>query len=143
MANANRDKGLRAERELVKWLRLNGFPHAERSIVTGYRHASRQRFDGGDITGTPSIIWSVKDCAREYIHEWWGELTAMAGTPQDIRLLIQKRKGHANPGEWWCWLPLAHLAPGATGLIRVELRHWVPELRKRGYGEPWPETDAA
>lgn len=142
----NRRRGITAERDLVRWLRANGFPHAERSVVTGYRTATRERRDGGDITGTPGIVWSLKDCAAERIPQWWDELEAMQGGPV-VKLLVVKRRGHADPGLWWTWLtlagvvdllptkdPLSELIP-VHGLVRVQLNVVAPLLRAAGYGE--------
>lgn len=142
----NRRRGIVAERDLVRWLRANGWPQAERTVVTGYRTAQRERRDGGDITGTPGITWSLKDCAVERIAEWWSELEAMDGH-RDVRLLVVKRRGHADPGLWWCWLTLAELVdlfPSVDpmsqhitthGLIRVQLNVVAPLLHLAGYGE--------
>lgn len=142
----NRRRGITAERDLVRWLRANGWPHAERTVVTGYRTAIRERRDGGDITGTPGIVWSLKDCATERIQQWWAELEAMDGH-RDVRLLVVKRRGHADPGLWWTWLTLAELVDlfptldplseriTTHGLVRVQLNVVAPLLRLAGYGE--------
>lgn len=142
----NRRRGIVAERDLVRWLRVNGWPQAERSVVTGYRTATRQRPDGGDITGTPGIVWSLKDHATERIADWWTELEAMQGGPT-VRLLVVKRRGHADPGLWWCWLTLAELVDlfptkdpvsediTVHGLVRAQLNVVAPILHMAGYGD--------
>jgi hypothetical protein len=143
----NRRRGLTAERALVTWLRNNGWPQAERTVVTGYRTPTRQRPDAGDITGTPGITWSLKDHATERITTWWTELTNMDGGP--IRLLVVKNRGHADPGQWWCWLPLGYLI-ALTGaqphpcqdLVRCHLATLAPLLRDAGYGQT-PEAVAS
>ena len=142
----NRRRGITAERDLVRWLRANGWPQAERSVVTGYRNTNRERRDTGDITGTPGITWSLKNHAVERITQWWDELQAMDG-PNTIRLLVVKRRGHANPGLWWCWLTLTeliNLIPNTTGcaepinihgLVRAQLNVIAPVLHLAGYGQ--------
>src|SRR5690606_27104000 len=49
----SKDIGTRAETAVVRYLRANGFEHAERRALRG-------RQDAGDITGTPGICWEVK-----------------------------------------------------------------------------------
>lgn len=140
---ANRTRGHKAERDLCKWLRPNGYPHAERAVRTGYRTPEHTSPDPGDITGTPGIIWSVKDCGVERLPVWLVELDTMT-TAGDIGLLVIKRRGHANPGQWWCWLQLDQLItlidggqdPGFRFPVRLELGNVVLLLRAAGYGSP-------
>jgi hypothetical protein len=155
---SNRNRGLNAERDLCKWLRSNGFPHAERAVRTGFRTLDRTSADPGDVTGTPGVVWSVKDCAVEQRSVWMAELQGMDDRPANEpggdppeRLLVHKRRGHADPGKWWCWLTLAGLlnltvdthacqviaaARDNTAPIRMELGDVVPLLRSAGYGSP-------
>jgi hypothetical protein len=146
---SNRRRGHQAERDLCNWLRRNGFPHAERAVRTGFRIGDRVSADPGDITGTPGIVWSVKDCAVERTDQWFVELAAMkAPASSEIGLLVVKRRGHADPHRWWCWTWLEEIAgpaPGGLGLgrwfpIRAELGHVIPLLRAAGYGTPIGET---
>ena len=139
---SNRNRGLNAERDLCKWLRTNGFPHAERAVRTGFRTVDRTSADPGDVTGTPGIVWSVKDCAVEQRAVWMAELDEMrSGSGADLGLLVHKRRGHADPARWWCWLELTDLfglvagrAPVAGDApLRMELGHVVPLLRVAGY----------
>ena len=145
---ANRRKGHQAERDLAKWLRSNGFPHAERAVRTGFRTLDRVSADPGDITGTIGIVWSVKDVAVEHTAMWLDELDAMASDTDGatVGLLVHKRRGHASPERWWCWIryeSLIELAVGSTCTgcaepfpIRMELGHAVQVLRHAGYGDP-------
>lgn len=143
---SNRNKGNQAERDLCKWLRANGFPGAERAVRTGFRVADRASADPGDITGTPGIVWSVKDAIVERHPEWRAELDAMlqAVAPDTRGLIVHKRRGHADPGSWWCWIPiydLATLLPGAHGFIgphwfRATVAEVVDLLHGAGYGDP-------
>ena len=142
----SRNKGAKAERDLVTYLRTVGFGGAERAVRTGYRTSTRTAADPGDITGTPGIVWSVKDCATEQLTKWLAELDAMDGG--DVRLVVHKRSGKADPGRWWCWmwadtmLALAtaryvlpqYVAP-ANAPVRMELGHVVPLLHAAGYGD--------
>lgn len=158
---ANRRRGHQAERDVACWLRSNGYPHAERAVRAGFRTADRTAADPGDITGTPFMLWSVKDCAAEQIARWFDELDDMsdnANTAGCLTFLIHKRRGHADPARWWCWqwqsqyldlyrtwldsidhahpeLPL-WIPPGTEYPMRMELGHVVPLLRAAGYGDP-------
>lgn len=145
---ANRNKGHQAERDLCKWLRVNGFPGAERAVRTGFRTLDRTSADPGDVTGTPGVVWSVKDCAVEQLVAWMAELDRMddrdqPGGEPPVRLLVHKRRGHADPARWWCWLTLPNLhsliaVPNGYDHpplpVRMELGHVVPLLRGAGYG---------
>lgn len=152
MGALSTNKGKVAERHLVRWLRENGFGGAERAVRTGYRIATRTAADPGDVTGTPGIIWSCKDAATERLPAWLAELDAMAAADGDVRLLVHKRKGHADPGEWWCWLRLSTLlaldgratpaGPWADVPVRMELGHVVPLLHAAGYGDAIDERAA-
>lgn len=159
---ANRNRGAQAERDLCRWFRANGFPQAERAVRTGYRTADRVFADQGDITGTGLTIWSVKDCARERIADWFDELDEMSDNSEHGSVnecfIVQKRRGHADPGSWWCWQwqsqylglyrrwlertgHIDQFAPmwvpeGTEYPMRMELGHVVPLLLAAGYGEP-------
>lgn len=144
---ANRRKGHTAERDLCRWLRTNGFPHAERAVRTGFRVGERVSADPGDVTGTPGIVWSVKDCAVEELRKWLAELERMrAADNAPVALLVHKRRGHADPARWWCWMPLdlaLWLISGSSRSedayrvpMRMELGHVVTLLRAAGYGDP-------
>lgn len=160
---ANRNRGHQAERDVCRWLRTHGWPHAERAVRAGFKAPDRTAPDPGDVTGTPFILWSIKDCAAEQIPRWFDELDDMsdnAHTAGCLTLLVHKRRGHADPGRWWCWqwqsqyLDLyrswLHLVDEVRGIpelplwipsgteypMRMELGHVVPLLRAAGYGSP-------
>jgi hypothetical protein len=146
---ANRDKGARAERAVVSWLRDNGFPGAERAVRTGYKSGNRTAIDPGDITGTPGLVWQITDRAdadepavverrmsdteRQRIHA-----NAAYG------FLVVKRRGFADPGRWWVWLPadvLTDLVYGHHPVhpfgfpVRAELADIVHVVRHKGFGD--------
>lgn len=145
---ANRRRGLTAERDLCRWLRSNGFPQAERAVRTGFRTADRTSADPGDLTGTGLIVWSVKDCAVEQHAKWRDELDVMLQAvpchPDQLGLIVHKRRGHATPGAWWVWIQLQDLAH-VIGLehsyhgpqwFRTTLDELIPLVRAAGYGDP-------
>lgn len=153
---SNRRRGHTAERDVARWLRSNGFPHAERAVRTGFRAVDRAVADPGDIDGIPGVVISVKDCAVEQLTMWLAELDAMiVGTGAVHGLLVHKRRGHADPSRWWCWLVLEDFVRLTSGRdcpigieplrhpVRMELGHVVALLRAAGWGDPVdPETAA-
>lgn len=140
----SRTKGIRAERDVVTWLRKNGFPGAERAVRTGYQTTARTSADPGDVTGLgPGVVVSVKDAKVEYVDAWLSELDAMDGADDAVRILIHKRTYKADPGRWWCWMRAGMFldlggaagAPGYQWPVRAELGHVVEMLRACGYGD--------
>lgn len=119
IGKANNRKGKDRELRVVAYLRVNGFPGAERMVRTGYRNSGRVSHDCGDITGTPGIAWQVKDIAER---EWYKiprilvdtEAQAMAGKA-DFGVLVIRRAGHAHPSEWWAHMYLADLVRLVVG----------------------------
>lgn len=117
----NRANGANTERRVATYLRT-WWPDACRAV-------RNTQPDPGDIAGTaPDLWWSVKDCQVERISTWLDEVAVKA--PPAVGLLVVRRRGHADPGAWWCWLHLSDLAyllkrPGhvdcATSPVRMEL----------------------
>jgi hypothetical protein len=134
----SRDKGAEAERGLCKYLRKRGWAKAERMVRTGFRTKNRQAADPGDVANTPGVVWSMKDVAKAAINAWMAELDAMEAAPTDIRLLVHKRAGYADAGDWWCWMRKRTLLrllnvelPASVdleALVRMELRSAVDLL---------------
>ena len=155
IGKANSAKGKIRERNVVSYLRVSGFPGAERTVRTGYRVAGRTSRDHGDIDGTPGIAWQIKDVAER---EWWRIPGWMTDTKEqakaagaDIGVLVIRRAGHAHPSEWWAHMYLGDVIElldlhtiyptGNTWFpIRFELQHLLPLLHMAGYGTP-PDHD--
>ena len=94
MPNASRDKGARAERELVAWLVANGYPLAHRSRA-GWSD------DQGDIMGCGQVI-EVKSAKSMRLGPWLDQLDQEkinAGNPKGV--LVVKRPGWSDAGEWF------------------------------------------
>lgn len=113
MPNSNRDKGLKSERDVAKWFRDAGIPTAERRVVTGWHRTDRSDPDLGDIKGVAGICVQVKNYSKpltgKLLEDAMAEtLTQCLASGCVLPLLIEKRSGHASPGEWWAWLP-AHI----------------------------------
>ena len=151
MTNKPRSIGTRGESAVVKFLRTNGFPAAERAALHGSA-------DAGDITGTPGVCWEVKSgkaaeaCADGDLATWLAQTeTERQNRQADVGVLITKRKGagHGNAGAWWAWLPLSQIFFGAltelAELERIPVRLTLADvtwlLRDAGYGDPVADND--
>lgn len=131
VGRASRAKGAAFERAVTNAIRP-WFPAVRRSRDNG----STTTTDTGDLADAGPFWWSLKDdkagdtSPPGLIDQWMTE----AATKGDGRtpLLVQKRRGHADPLRSWCWLwldDLAHLlggppvSDGAACPVRMELRH--------------------
>lgn len=149
----SKDIGTAAETAVVRWLQANGWPHAERRALRGNQ-------DAGDVTGTPGVCWEVKagqaaiNASDGQIADWLTEVIRETTHGHgEFGILIQRRRGKADPGNWWSWLPLIDLVrladrcstrPGG-GLFtpdiggapcRLRLADLTNLLRDAGYGDP-------
>ena len=135
----NRARGATCERTTARYLTA-WWPDAVRAI----RNTNP---DPGDVANTsPSLWWSVKDCAVERYPEWLAEMADKA--QGRIGLLVVRRRGHADPARWWCWTTLHDFTeitggppPGSmAGVldqwpVRMELGHVLPLLAAAGYAQ--------
>lgn len=102
MSAASRRKGATAERDVVAWLRANGFPYAERRAGGT---------PGPDITGCPGIAWEIKNAARLELAAWVDQAEAQrAAGGADVGPVVIKRKGTTQVGAYYAVLPLEQLA---------------------------------
>jgi hypothetical protein len=146
-----RDIGTAAETAVVRVLRANGFPQAERRSLRG-------QLDAGDITGTPGLCWEVKggEAARtasdHQVGLWLAETeTERVNAGADIGILVVQRRGIGAPNahRWWAITPYwsfralagGHLVPSSTPEpvstpVRLLLGHLCEVLRGAGYGQP-------
>lgn len=131
--NANRDKGIRAELALAKFLRA-WFPGAERSVAAGFKTSdpTRAAGDRGDIRDaflpTHPIAWQCKDVVGSHPKGLSGkalrELLYATRTQRDVAgavlgILVEKRAGHGSASTWWAHLDAAELAA-------LHYRRWFP-----------------
>lgn len=137
IGKANNRKGKDRERRVARYLREHGWPFAERRQRTGFATADRTRADQGDLMGTPGIVWQVKDTAQHNIPAWLEQTEdqRLAAGAQ-FGVLVVRRNGKADPGQWWAWLPAVALFEGLAEMsfpalnrpICLELGHLVPLL---------------
>lgn len=97
MVNKPKRKGTAAETAVVSFLRLQGFPYAERLALQGGK-------DRGDITGIPGIVIEVK-AENEYTWSGWLKETKVeqGNAKADFGLLVSKPRtvGATRVGNWY------------------------------------------
>lgn len=112
--SASRDKGTKWETALVRYLRDNGAPHAERRALRGGR-------DCGDLSGIPGVVVEAKNAARVELAAWIDEAEAeRVNDGADIGLVWMKRRGKTSPGDGFVVMTGANLVRllAAAGYIR-------------------------
>ncbi len=138
----SRDKGIRAELDVAKYLAANGLPDARRSVATGWSNATTEYQDAGDITGTPGLCFQVKNRAQplvgKLLDDTWAETVRQAG--DRMPLIVEKRAGTADPGAWWLYTTSAwyvHLLVGVSrewfdpdALVRARLGDVIEYLAR-------------
>jgi hypothetical protein len=109
MPNANRDKGIKAERDLVRYLIAHGAPASvRRSAETG----TTQHQDTGDIRGLPGVCIQMKNTpSRAMVDQYLLDCMTEVEDQREaanaaIGVLIEKRNGKASPAGWWLWANL-------------------------------------
>jgi hypothetical protein len=146
--------GKQTEQAVARWLRDHGFPHAERTVRTGYKATGRELSDRGDIDGCPGLVVQCKslrpaDRAERAVEGWLTETEIQRqATSAEIGLLIVRRWGTTDVGRWWAFLRAGVLGGvQASGEplapVRLEVRHAVGLLRSWGYGESIFQDGAA
>lgn len=93
--NANRDKGLRAERAVVGYLKDHGHPHARRALAG-------PAGDVGDVEGTRAV-WEIRDRARFTLPSWLADLdrkATRAGTAVGFLVIKPARMGSTRIAAW-------------------------------------------
>lgn len=145
---SNRRKGHDTERAVARYLRTQGFPHAERAVRTGYTAGGRTVADPLDLTGIPGTVWSIKNDASNQVAKWLDEAeVARNHVGAELALLVVRRRGKADVSRWWVWVSLHPLARALVGAnvasvpramrarVCLELGDLVPMLHAAGYGD--------
>lgn len=92
MGKAERAKGQRAERAVAAFLRDHGWDAVTTRAASGYQH-------GDDIDTNAPVSIEVKDVAKMDLSGWLRQAQSNAnGKPA---LVWHKRRGVANPGDWY------------------------------------------
>jgi Holliday junction resolvase len=100
LSNPAKIKGSKAEREVVNWLKENGYPYADRRVAGA-------TLDKGDISGVLGVTIEIKDHKKMDIAGWVKELEIeMANDKGWTGAVVHKRKGKADVGEWYATMPV-------------------------------------
>jgi hypothetical protein len=104
VSNPNGARGARAERDLVVWLRANGYPDAVRARGEG-------SVDRGDIGGIPRTAIQVKNANKpEYVMARLR--AAQAGALEQAHnrrpVAVVRLPGVTDPAQWWAATPTLH-----------------------------------
>lgn len=102
MSAMQRNKGARAERAVVAYLRQHGHPDARRYLAGDGRQP-------GDIDAIPGVSFEVKDQATYCFPAWLAQAVAEAG--ERLPVVVAKPKGVAldDVGDWWAVLRFSDL----------------------------------
>jgi hypothetical protein len=114
LSSAAKRKGSQAERDVVAYLKANGYPYADRRVAGA-------TLDKGDISGVLGVTIEIKNHARLDLAGWLAELEVeMKNDNAWTGVVIHKRKGKGDVGEWYAtlpvkvWLALLRKANGET-----------------------------
>ena len=99
--SASRRKGNRAEVAVVNYLKAHGYD------VETSRNARGGTQKGADVLGDFPAAVEVKNQARMDLAGWWAQAVEQANGGNAV--VVHKRVGKADPGEWWVPMDLATL----------------------------------
>lgn len=95
-------KGTAFERLIADYL-AQYWTYANRAPLTGSK-------DRGDISGTPGIVWELKNAKTLRLSEWLEETeTERDNAAADIGVLVVKRRGHSRPSDQYAVVTLADM----------------------------------
>lgn len=139
MSQRPKDIGTAHTTAVIRYLRLNGFPHVELRNQAGAH-------DLGDIVGCPGIVWECKggkaaeQASDGQVADWMFETEVeRINARADIGVLVLKRKaiGGTRAGLYWAVVPVGFFHGRTVGApVRLHLAELVNLLRHRGYGDP-------
>lgn len=99
----SQQKGKRAERDVVNWLKAHGWPQARRVVRTGDLYAP----DEGDIRGLGPIVLEVKHHAggltEGQVSKFLTKLHEQQCQDGELGILVERREGVRDAGSWWAW----------------------------------------
>jgi hypothetical protein len=98
---ASRRKGNRAEVAVVNFLKAHGWD------VETSRNSRGGTQKGADILGDFPLAVEVKNQTRVDLPGWWKQAQEQAG--DGMAVVVHKRVGTSEPGEWWVTMDLATL----------------------------------
>ena len=153
MSNPSKRRGTSAEVAVLKYVRGNGFPWAERLALSG-------NADCGDISLLPGrlVVLEVKAHASAatgqpgdaQLADWMSQTsTERVNAGADHGVLVVKRKGTTDPGRWFAYVTAGQFAtllgadlqlPNPHAPLCLPLASLLPVLRSAGYGTALDEV---
>lgn len=136
-------KGKRAERDLAKWWKVNGYPDAERAVKTG----TTQTHDAGDLI----LEWNGFRICVEVKHHAGGLSDLQVASfgaklsqqcvqsKSNMGVLVERRDQVSDVGRWWVhldsWNLVAIMTDGDAGVPLRPVPHaaWRPVRVSVGY----------
>lgn len=127
-----KDKGTKAETDVVNWARSKGFHNPARIVQYGNK-------DHGDVQLAPNIMAQIKDGYTEgrepsdyLIGQWLGKLDEQkkhGGWEHTV--LVHKRKGKGSPDDWRWYIDGPTFARLTCGTFQPE--HVPVYVQLQGY----------
>lgn len=99
---SSRRKGATTENAVVKYLAKNGYPEAER------RPAGTT---GVDVIGVGSMAVEVKGAERLELSAWLDQAVRQGKKNGRIPVVIAKRRGRTDVGEWYAIMRVSDAVP--------------------------------
>lgn len=155
---ASNNRGKATDQAIARWARSNGFPGAERIVRTGYRVADRESPDGGDQWWAPGLLVQSKSLRpanrmERAVPGWLAETEAQRlAAGAEVALLVVRRDGTADVGEWWAFFEAYRLeclwaggkwSYGGRHPVRMLVHDAAQLLRNVGYGTPLTQEASA
>lgn len=107
----SRSKGNRAETDVARYLRSNGFPDA----ATARDGRSTGAQGGHDIVGVPGWAIEVKDAKTPQLPAWWRQACRQADDANARPLLIWHAAGQPRDPSGWVTIERLDSRWGAAG----------------------------
>jgi Holliday junction resolvase len=112
MSTPQKQKGSKAERDVVAYLHEQGFKYAERRLAGDTN-------DRGDIAGINGVCFEIKNQARMNLAGWVDELLVeIVNAKANTGAVVHKRKGKTNVGDWYATMPVSV---------------WIELIQREGY----------
>jgi hypothetical protein len=110
----SQEKGKRAERDLARWFKVNGYPDAERAVKTG----TTQTHDAGDLILEHNefrLCVEIKHHAGGLSDLQVASFGAKLGqqcvqSKSSLGILVERRDRVSDPGRWWVHVHAFHFA---------------------------------